>query len=87
MFYLDANGNGAWNGAVTDRAYNFGLTGDIPVSGDWNADGTTDIGVLRPSTHMFYLDANGNGAWNGAVTDRAYNLGLTGDTPVSGKWG
>jgi hypothetical protein len=36
-------------------------------------DGTTDIGVFRPSTHTFYLDANGNGVWNGAVTDRAYS--------------
>jgi hypothetical protein len=86
MFYLDVNGNGAWNGAVTDRANNFGLTGDIPVSGDWNLDGRTEIGVFRPSTHTFYLDVNGNGAWNGAVTDRANNFGLTGDTPVSGKW-
>ena len=46
----------------------------------------SSIGVYRNSTHMFYLDVNGNGAWNGAVTDRANNFGLTGDTPVSGKW-
>jgi hypothetical protein len=83
-FYLDANGNGGWNGAVIDRSYNFGLTGDIPVSGDWNNDGKTEIGVFRPSTRSFYLDANGNGAWNGAVIDRAYNFGLKGDIPVSG---
>ncbi|MCK9593954.1 MAG: PKD domain-containing protein, partial [Methanoregula sp.] len=49
-FYLDANGNGAWNGAGIDRTNNFGLAGDIPVSGDWNHDGITDIGVFRPST-------------------------------------
>jgi hypothetical protein len=86
MFYQDYNGNGRWDGAVTDRAYNFGLTGDVPVSGDWNNDGKTDIGVFRPSTHMFYPDYNGNGAWNGAVIDRAYNFGISGDIPVSGKW-
>ena len=86
MFYLDYNGNGAWNGGVADRAYNFGTTGDLPVSGDWNNDGIHEIGVFRPSTHMFYLDYNGNGAWNGAVTDRAYNFGMTGDIPTSGKW-
>jgi hypothetical protein len=85
-FYLDYNRNGAWNGVVTDRAFNFGLTGDVPVSGDWNNDGLTEIGVFRPSTHMFYLDYNGNGAWNGAVTDRQFNFGLTGDVPVSGDW-
>jgi hypothetical protein len=87
MFYLDYNGNGAWNGATVDRAYNYGLTGDIAVSGDWSGDGITKIGVFRPSTHMFYLDYNGNGAWNGATADRAYNFGLTTDSPVFGKWG
>jgi hypothetical protein len=75
-----------WNGAVTDRQYNFGISGDIPVAGDWNADRRTEIGVFRPSTHLFYLDYNANGVWNGAVTDRQYNFGITGDTPISGKW-
>jgi PKD repeat protein len=87
LFYLDYNGNGVWNGAVTDRQYNFGLTGDLPVSGDWNNDGISEIGIFRPSTHMFYLDYNGNGVWNGGVIDRQYTFGLTGDLPVSGKWG
>jgi hypothetical protein len=86
LFYLDYNGNGVWNGAVTDRSRNFGITGDIPVTGDWNNDGTTDIGVFRPSTHLFYLDYNGNGVWNGAVTDRNYNFGINGDVPLAGKW-
>jgi len=26
----------------------FGLSTDTPITGDWNADGTTDIGVLPP---------------------------------------
>jgi PKD repeat protein len=86
LFYLDYNGNGVWNGAVTDKSYNFGISGDIPVTGDWNADGRTEIGVFRPSTHLFYLDYNGNGVWNGVVTDRSYNFGITGDIPISGKW-
>jgi hypothetical protein len=85
-FYLDYNGNGVWNGVGTDRIYNFGITGDLPVSGDWNEDGISKIGVFRPSTHSFYLDYNGNGVWEGTGTDRAYNFGLTGDSPVSGDW-
>jgi len=75
-----------WNGAVIDRAYNFGITGDLPVSGDWNNDRISEIGVFRPSTHIYYQDFNGNGVWNGAVIDRAYNFGINGDSPVSGKW-
>ncbi|MFA5331426.1 MAG: S8 family serine peptidase [Methanoregula sp.] len=85
-FYLDYNGNGVWSGATIDRQYNFGLTGDLPVSGDWNNDGKSEFGVFRPSTHSFYLDYNGNGVWNGATIDRQYNFGLTGDLPVSGDW-
>jgi len=86
LFYLDYNGNGVWNGAVTDKSYNFGITGDIPISGDWNSDGKTEIGVFRNSTHLFYVDYNGNGAWNGAGIDRSYNFGITGDIPVTGDW-
>jgi hypothetical protein len=86
LFYLDYNGNGAWNGAIVDRQYNFGITGDIPVTGDWNNDGKSEIGVFRPSTHLFYLDNNGNGAWNGASVDRQYNFGISGDLPVTGDW-
>jgi hypothetical protein len=86
LFYLDYNGNGAWNGASVDRQYNFGISGDIPATGDWNADGRTEIGVFRNSTHLFYLDYNGNGAWNGASIDKSYNFGITGDTPISGDW-
>jgi len=86
LFYLDYNGNGVWNGAVIDRAYNFGITGDIPVTGDWTSDGKTKIGVFRNSTHLFYLDYNGNGAWNGASVDKSYNFGITGDMPITGDW-
>jgi len=85
-FYLDYNGNSRWDGGVTDRAFNFGLTDDIPVAGDWDALGKTCIGVFRPSTRTFYLDSNGNGRWDGGVTDRMFNFGLTGDSPVSGIW-
>ena len=86
MFYLDYNGNGVWNGASVDRSYNFGITGDIPITGDWNSDGISEIGVFRPSTHLFYLDYNGNGVWNGASVDKSYNFGISGDIPISGDW-
>jgi hypothetical protein len=87
LFYLDYNGNGVWNGSVVDRQYNFGISGDLPVSGDWNNDRISEIGVFRNSTHLFYLDYNGNGVWNGSVIDRQYNFGISGDKPLSGKWG
>jgi hypothetical protein len=91
-FYLDYNGNGTWNGPVVDRLYNFGTSGDLPVSGDWNKDGFSEIGIFRNSTILnstilFYLDYNGNGMWDGNVTDRQYNFSsIKGDLPTSGDW-
>jgi len=85
-WYLDYNGNGAWNGPSTDRQYGFGLSGDKPISGDWWGYGKSNIGVFRPTTRTWYLDKNGNGKWDGAVTDATFAFGLTSDLPVSGKW-
>ncbi|WP_320211746.1 VCBS repeat-containing protein [Methanospirillum purgamenti] len=83
-WYLDNNGNGAWNGPSTDRQYTFGLSGDKPVTGNWNYDGKTKIGVFRGN--KWYLDYNGNGVWNGPSTDRQYTFGLSGDKPITGDW-
>jgi hypothetical protein len=85
-FYLDYNGNGLWNPGVDKVITAFGISTDIPVSGDWNNDGATDIGVFRPSTHTFYLDYNGNGAWNPGVDKVITAFGISSDIPVSGDW-
>ena len=55
-----------------------------PVTGDWNNDGKTEIGCYYNGT--WYLDYNGNGAWNGAVTDRQYSFGSASMTPVTGAY-
>lgn len=56
----------------------------VPVTGDWNGDGITEIGVFRNGTWV--LDMNGNGAWNGAMIDKTGTFGLATDKPVSGTW-
>jgi hypothetical protein len=86
MYYRDFNGNSVWDGAVIDRVTSFGISEDLPVSGDWNQDGRTEIGVFRPSTHMYYRDFNGNSVWDGAVIDRVTSFGISEDLPVSGIW-
>jgi hypothetical protein len=86
MWFLDRSDNGSWNDCTTDKCINFGIQGDIPVTGDWNGDGTTKIGVFRPSIGWWFLDYNGNGQWDGCATDRCYNFGISEDTPVTGDW-
>ena len=85
-FYLDSNGNGVWNGAAIDTTYVMGVSGDQPIIGDWNGDGIDEIGVYRPASRRFYLDANGNGVWNGSAIDVTYVMGLVGDQPIIGDW-
>ncbi|CDH45055.1 hypothetical protein [Candidatus Contendibacter odensensis] len=36
-WFLDYNGNGAWDGCGVDRCYagSFGQAGDLPVAGKW----------------------------------------------------
>ena len=85
-WYFDMNNNGQWDGPVTDRVYpNFGkgLTGAIPVVGDWDGTGVTRIGIYWNG--LWYLDKSGDGAWNGTLTDIYYanfGVGLTGAWPV-----
>ena len=77
-FYL-ASSNTPGGGTVT--AFNFGMTGDVPVAGDWNGDGKTEVGIYRHGN--FYL-AGANTPGGGTVT--AFNFGMTGDVPIAGDW-
>lgn len=87
QFYLDLNGNRKWDGPGNgnDLTFGFGSVSDTPVTGDWNGDGLTDVGVFRNGT--FYLDANGNRNWNGnAGGDAQFGFAAATDTPLSGDW-
>ena len=85
-WYLDLNGNGQFDSCGTDACIYYGTAGDLPVTGDWNGDSVTEIGVFRPSTGRWYLDLNGDRAWSGCGTDGCYYYGTNGDLPVTGKW-
>jgi thermitase len=88
-WYLDYNGNGWWDGQSTDLLYPaFGIAGDKPAVGDWNHDGTTEIGIMRDGAYdSWYLDSNGNGWWDGQSTDILYPaFGISGDAPTAGGW-
>jgi hypothetical protein len=85
-WYLDYNNNGVWDPAI-DKRFNFGRTGR-PVVGDWTGTGISCIGILRneSSVARWYLDRNGNGAWDGSQIDGYYTFGRSGDIPIAGQW-
>ncbi len=61
-FLLDSNGSYTWDGTAGSDTLTapFGVSTDLPVTGDWNGDGKDEIGVWRPSTRKFLLDSNGS---------------------------
>jgi hypothetical protein len=87
-WYLDMDGNGAWDGTPTDGMMFFGggLVNAQPVTGDWNGSGKTKIGVYVDGT--WYLDMDGNGVWDGTTTDAMmfFGEGLVNAQPVTGDW-
>lgn len=61
----------------------YGLSTDTPVTGDWNGDGKTEIGVFRAvgTQGQFILDTDNDG-----VAEHRVKFGLASDKPVSGDW-
>ncbi len=67
---------------VRSPHFAFGITGAIPVAGDWNGDGKDEIGVFFKGE--WFLDLNGNGLWDEG--DLWAKLGSEADRPVVGDW-
>ena len=71
------------NGKITEIRYDiFGLFGSIPITGDFNGDGTDDYGVFFQGE--WFLDLNGDRTWD--RYDLWAKLGSDGDLPVTGDW-
>jgi hypothetical protein len=87
-WHLDRNENGLWDTCLTDGCVeSFGLTGDLPVVGDWEGSGKSAPGLFRPSTGQWFLDFNGNGQWDGCTADKCLDsFGDIEDLPVVGDW-
>ena len=88
FFWLqDVDANQQFN-LPPDRAFAFGgVPGDVPITGDWNGDGRSKVGVYRTANGLFILDYDGDGQFSGA--DKVYNLGVgveAADVPVVGDW-
>ena len=64
------------------RQFLFGVYDAIPVTGDFNGDGVTEVGVFYHGE--WFIDLNGNGRWD--QDDLWARLGTAGDRPVVGDW-
>jgi serine-aspartate repeat-containing protein C/D/E len=60
----------------------FGIPGALPVSGDFNGDGISEVGLYHEG--QWYIDLNRNGRWD--EEDLWAQLGNVEDLPVVGDW-
>jgi protocatechuate 3,4-dioxygenase beta subunit len=62
--------------------FTFGVPDGIAVTGDFNGDGITDLGIYLNGE--WFIDLNGNGVWDDE--DLWARLGHGEDKPVTGDW-
>ena len=85
-FFLDEGPRGYSGTYPGEVGYQFGLVGDVAIIGDWDGNGTDDLGVYRPTTSRYYLDEGARGYTGQTAGELGYQFGLPGDIPLIGDW-
>lgn len=84
IFFLDLDGDFVWDGPEIDGFIRYGEVGATAVAGDWNGNGTADLGAFFDGSWI--VDMNGNGLIDPCGIDQCAQFGLAGDLPVVGDW-
>lgn len=86
LWLLDETGACASRGGAVEktRVLSFGGPGDVPVVGDWNGDGRTNLGIVRDG-FLWFLDSNENGTLDAGDRSMPFG-GIPGDVPIVGDW-
>jgi len=84
-FYLKMDNGSTWNPSSDKYLAWDNAAGDLPIDGDWNADGRTETGVYRPGVG-FYLKWDNGSSWNPS-TDKYLSWDNAAiDLPIAGDW-
>lgn len=67
---------------VRPHHMSFGQADGTPITGDFNGDGYSEVGLFRDG--QWLIDFNGNGSWD--HDDLLIELGQRGDRPITGDW-
>ncbi len=80
--WLRRGEEGELHADAVDHIFQYGRHIDEPLAGDWNGDGTDQIGVFRDGRWL--LDLDGDGRWTSQ--DRPFDFGRPGDKPIVGDF-
>jgi hypothetical protein len=86
-FYLKMdNGSTPWTPSTDLYLAWDNAAGDLPVAGDWNADGRAETGVYRPGVGFYLKMDNGSTPWTPSTDLYLAWDNAAGDLPVAGDW-